>query len=348
MLSDDCSCKCGFENVSVLPGAGYEMKGAFSLDERIEYLQAYGRHTMAYSTLQPGMEYFDLPNIGFLGYKRYGSTDFVLAHPISAEEDREQLLEAFLREHPGACFVQVYEPVATLLRDNFGYFSIQMGIETWLDGRNWNLNGGDKAHLRRWINTAKNANLTVKEVETKESLWERPALEREWLQSRINTAKLRFLVRDDYTEPKSRRLSRLFGAYQDSKLMGLVEFDPIFEKKVLIGYYADIVQFRDDAPNGTCDLIIATAFSIFFNEGVGKLSLGLAPLAKLRRCQSEPPLLRGFLSFLYRRTTFLYNFQGVYFHKEKYRGEEIPVFYATKHRNAFPGVMKLFRLVGVI
>ena len=324
------------------------MVEAFSLDERIEYLHAYGSHSLSYSTLQSGLAYFDVPNVGFIGYRQHGSIDFVLANPICAEENRENLLTIFLAQHPTACFVQINEPVAALLRNNFHFYTIQMGVETWLDSSAWNLKGGDKAHLRRWINTARNAGLSVVEVEAQEIVSERPALEREWLQSKRNAAKLKFLVRDVYTESKCIRQGRLFAAYQGPMLVGLVDFDPIFEEKTLLGYYADIVQSKEQAPNGTCDLIITTAFAIFIKEGIRKLSLGMSPLAKLRPCLGEPALLRIFLSFLYRRTNFLYNFQGMYFHKEKYRGEEIPVFYATRRWNAFSEVMKLFRLVGVI
>jgi lysylphosphatidylglycerol synthetase-like protein (DUF2156 family) len=141
---------------------------------------------------------------------------------------------------------------------------------------------------------------------------------------------------------------RLFVAYQHGSLIGLVEFDPIFEEGNVRGYYADIVQFTSNAPNGTSDLIITTAFSKFRSEGVRRLSLGLAPLAKLMASPSEPPLLRRFLSFLYGHANWLYNFQGVYFHKAKYFGEEIPVFCATRRRNAFPDMIRLFRLIGII
>jgi len=113
------------------------------------------------------------------------------------------------------------------------------------------------------------------------------------------------------------------------------------------GYYADIVRMIPGAPNGTSDLIIATALQEFIGEKATILSLGLAPLAKLAPCSNEPLFMRRLLSLLYVAGNRIYSFKGNYFHKEKYRGEEVPVFYTTKHRNAFGELLRVFRLVGV-
>lgn len=130
--------------------------------------------------------------------------------------------------------------------------------------------------------------------------------------------------------------------------MALVEFDPIFRDKTLFGYYVNLVQFRKHAPNGASDYIVTTAFEEFMREGVRYLSFGMSPLAQLTSCGNEPPLVRWIGSWLYRNGNSFYNFKGNYFHKQKYRGKEMPVFYATAKRNALPDVFRLFRLVGII
>ena len=323
-------------------------KVRFSIAERLEYLQAYGSHTMAYSLLQRDMDYLDLPRVGFLGYRVQGGTAFVLANPICADNDVSTLLEQFLAEHPKACFVQTTEPVSSLLRDEFYYYPVQMGVETWLNGNTWNLQGKGKSHLRRWLNSAKKAGLTVTELGQGEHLQERHKLQEEWLQSRTKSYALRFLTRESYRNSAFAHRVRSFAAYNGTTLEGVVEFDPIFNASTVSGYYVNLVQFTKDAPHGTSDIIIEFALTQFMKEGSHKLSLGMSPLAKLSPCVNEPPFVRALGNWLYRHANALYSFQGNYFHKEKYRGEEIPVFFATRQWNALPDVIRLFRLVGIV
>jgi phosphatidylglycerol lysyltransferase len=320
---------------------------SFSLEERIHFLKEFGCRSLAYSTLQPGLRYFDVPHVGYLGYQSYGGRDFVLSSPICAENNLESLLGEFIRTREYPCFVQIYQREAEILREVFHHCVVQIGVEPWLNGATWNIHGGEKAHIRRWINTARNANVIVKQLGKGQSHCEVQRISDEWLGGKNNNGKLKFLVRDFYADPALQTLTRSYGAFQNGGLIGVVEFAPMFRAHRATGYYADIVRTIPDAPNGTSDLIIVTAFDEFIQEEAKILSLGLAPLAKLVPCSSEPPLIRKLLSLLYVTGNRLYPFKGIYFHKEKYRGEEIPVFCTTKNRSAFIELLMIFRLVGV-
>jgi lysylphosphatidylglycerol synthetase-like protein (DUF2156 family) len=222
-----------------------------------------------------------------------------------------------------------------------------MGMEFWLDGQTWTTHGGQKTHIRRWLNTARNADVTVSPIDVEKQRQDVQRVSDQWRHSRRNDGKLRFLVRDFSSDKRLDTLARPYGAFQNGGLIGVVDFAPMFRGHRATGYYADLVRMIPDAPNGTSDLIIATAFQDFIREESHTLSLGLAPFAKLRPCAHEPPFIRKLLSFLYVTGNPLYHFKGIYFHKEKYRGEEVPVFYTTKNRNAFPELVRVFRLVGV-
>ncbi len=323
------------------------MPEVFSLEERLSYLQEHGRHSLAYATLQPGLRYFDVPRVGFLGYQSYGGRDFVLSNPICADDDLETLLGEFIRTHEHPCFVQIYRREAEILRDVFHQYAVQMGVEVWLDGATWTTQGGQKTHIRRWINTARNANVRVQPLARERPQHDVQRVSDQWRASRTNERTLRFLVRDFYRDPGVQALTRPYGAFQQGALIGVVDFAPIFGSQRTTGYYADIVRMIPGAPNGTSDLIIATALQEFIGEKATILSLGLAPLAKLAPCSNEPLFMRRLLSLLYVAGNRIYSFKGNYFHKEKYRGEEVPVFYTTKHRNAFGELLRVFRLVGV-
>ena len=48
--------------------------GVFSFSERVAFLKKFGRHSMAFSALQPDMRYFDLEGIGYIAFrKKWGS-----------------------------------------------------------------------------------------------------------------------------------------------------------------------------------------------------------------------------------------------------------------------------------
>ena len=324
------------------------MSESFSPEERVRYLKEFGCHSLAYSTLQPGLRYFDVPDVGYLGYQTYGGRDFVLSSPICADNNLETLLGEFIRTHEHPCFVQVYQREADLLRDVFHHYVTPMGVEFWLHGQTWTTHGGEKTHIRRWINTARNANVTVRQIDMGELRYDLQRVSDQWRDSRRNEGKLRFLVRDFSPDPAVQAFTRPYGAFQHGGLIGVVDFAPMFRAQHATGYYADIVRTIPGAPNGTSDLIIATAFQEFIREKANILSLGLAPLAKLGPCSNEPLFIRKLLSLLYVTGNRLYPFKGIYFHKEKYRGEEIPAFYTSKNRNAVAELLKIFRLIGVL
>jgi phosphatidylglycerol lysyltransferase len=187
----------------------------------------------------------------------------------------------------------------------------------------------------------------VAELSEGEDLQERCALQTEWLQTRPKSHALTFLTRESYRDPAFAHLTRIFAAYRGETLEGLVEFDPIFCAGNTLGYYVNLVQFKKGSPNGTSDIIIEQAFSRFRKEGSHQLSFGMSPLAKLSPCMNEPLLVRSLGNWLFEHANSLYSFKGNYFHKEKYRGVEVPVFFATRQWNALPNVMRLFRLVGI-
>ena len=323
------------------------MSESFFLEERIHYLKEFGCRSLSYATLQPGLRYFDVPDVGYLSYQSYGGRDFVLSSPICAENNIETLLGEFIRTHEHPCFVQMYQREADILREVFNHYVVQIGVEHWLNGATWNIHGREKTHIRRWINTARNANVIVKQLGKGQPQCDVQRISDQWLGGKKNKRKLKFLVRDFYADPALQTLTRSYGAFQNGRLIGVVDFAPLFSAHRATGYYADNVRTNPDAPNGTSDLVIVTAFQEFIQEEAKTLSLGLAPLAKIVPCSSEPPLIRKLLSLLYITGNRLYPFKGNYFHKEKYRGEEIPVFSTAKNRYAFTELLMIFRLVGV-
>ena len=101
--------------------------------ELIPYLEKYGSHCMAYTSLETELEYFFLDNIGYIAFKRFkdwfwaiNERIIVLADPICSEDDKELILDKFLQVHPNVIFVQSSRAFAEIL-NNKGYQVNQRG-----------------------------------------------------------------------------------------------------------------------------------------------------------------------------------------------------------------------------
>jgi hypothetical protein len=83
--------------------------------ELMPYLKQHGSTIMAYSTLQKGLSYFLIRDVGYIAYGvRHIGPSFlnlkgpvVLGDPVCHPKDRVKLAAAFLQRYPKALFMQV-------------------------------------------------------------------------------------------------------------------------------------------------------------------------------------------------------------------------------------------------
>jgi phosphatidylglycerol lysyltransferase len=317
----------------------------FSLSERVEYLKQFGNHSQSFSAMQPGMKYFDLPGVGFIGYKQKFGVAFTLGDPICAPEHREHLIGQFLNKFPSASFTQTSEDVAIMMHKRFGYHSTQFGIESYVDLKTWSLKGKKKQILRTSLNQAEKKGIVVKEsyaeLKTKE-------ISKEWIKTRkVSHKEINFLIRPmvmDYKEG-----TRSFYAYQDGEPVGFIFFDPIYENNKIVSYVPNISRACASFKQGIWYALMIHAMDVFKEEGVERVDLGLIPLAGLGETQShESRLLKGIMKFVYEKCNFLYNFKGLHFTKSRFRGNDFKIYYC--HKRALPsrdilGIMLLSNLL---
>src|SRR5690554_288314 len=319
--------------------------GSFSFSERVQYLKEFGAHSQSFSTLQPGMKYFDIPGVGYLGYMTHWGKTFVLSDPVCAPEHFELLLTRFHQRFPNASYIQVTKPVVDILHRNFGLYGTQFGSESRIELSNWTLSGKKKQILRTAINQAEKQGITVKERFSDDNT-------REIAEASIRTRKckineIRFLIRPmemGYTENE-----RHFYAYQNGQAVGFIFFDPINHKNRIISYVPNISRANAEFKQGIFYTIMAHAMEVFKEEGVPYLDLGLIPLMLAPDDEAqESKLLKRMLRLVYEKGNFLYNFKGLEFTKSRFRGE-IEKTYCC-HRSAMPLLefVTMFRLTRLI
>ncbi len=319
--------------------------GAHSFSERVAYLKKFGGHSQSFSTLQPGMEYFDLPGVGYIGYMRKWGMTFVLSDPVAAPEDFAPLLERFHLRHPKACYIQVSKPVVDFLHRRFGLYGTQFGSESRIPLESWSLSGKKKQVLRTALNQAEKNGITVKERFSDDHTRE---ISEAWIRThKCKNNEIRFLIRPmqmDYRENE-----RHFYAYQDGKAVGFIYFDPIYRNNRIISYVPNISRANANFRQGIFYTLMAHAMAVFKAEGVPYLDLGLIPLSLDGDTEhQESRLLKRLLHGLYNHGNFLYNFQGLEFTKSRFRGTTCKTYCC--HRRAIPALefFAMFKLTRLL
>jgi lysylphosphatidylglycerol synthetase-like protein (DUF2156 family) len=102
-------------------------------EEVFQYIKMYGYHTMAYSILQPKMNYFIIDGIGIVAYSKlgkHGKTRYVLGDPLVSTQYQEYLIDEFLKVFPKSCFLQISQSTAKILHFKHNFFANILGTET--------------------------------------------------------------------------------------------------------------------------------------------------------------------------------------------------------------------------
>ncbi len=301
------------------------------------YLQQHGSHCMAYTSLEPSMEYFVVEGLGYIAYTRVKhwfwarkERKVVLADPICDPKNYAEIVRLFIKKYPNVIFMEASKTLAEVL-DSMGYEVNQFGVETDIPITNFDLKGKQRAKLRQWRNKCQRENVTVKEqaIEDCENTEEIKALSKHWLEKK-GGQEYSFLVRPlRYTNDKD---ARYFWAYKNDKLIGLAVFDPIYKDGKVIGYYHNMDRINDNAPHGTSAFIILKAIEIFQQEAVQYVSLGMSPLCLQRGLSNEfnyRRYTRKAFWYAFDKLNFIYPFKGNASHKNKFNGEKNPVYISS-------------------
>ena len=296
---------------------------AFGFEERMSYMRAYGNHCMSFSTLQPGMKFFDVPGKGFIAHRPIWGAQLVLSDPVCDEKDREFMIRTFLLKYPNSAFIQITEPVAELMTRTFGCYATQFGIETRIDLEQWGLSGKKKQILRTAVNQAKKQNVVIRESMEDEKYHE---LSDRWMTTRkIKNREVGFLIRpmDMTLDMEYLQETRKFFAHIDDELIGFIFFDPVYQSGDIISYVPNISRFSHAFRQGIFYAIMVHAMEKFKKEGLKELNLGLSMLVLDNADREfESRTLKNIQRLVYRYGNWIYNFKGIEFTKSRFGGTE--------------------------
>ncbi len=327
-----------------------------SKSDLIPYLEKYGSHCMAYTSLEPTMEYFVIDGVGYIAFISYKhwlwarqERKIVLADPVCDKKHYKNIITLFIKKYPNTIFVQSSRELAQVLVQE-GYQVNQFGIETEIPVENFELKGKQRAKLRQWRNKCQREGVEIEEkpIDDCSNISEIKALSQNWLDNK-GGGEYSFLVRPlRYEKEKD---VRYFWAYKDQQLIGFATFDPIYLDSKVIGYYHNIDRIGVNAPHGTGASIVLHAIEVFKQEGLTFVSLGMSPLCLQRGFSTElnfNRFTRKAFWYAFEKLNFIYPFQGNASHKNKFNGMKKPVYISTTDGMGLRQVFVMMKAIGMI
>lgn len=324
----------------------------FTEDERRDYLTQFGWQSNAYFNLQDGVDYFDVPNVGFIAFHRQrrlrGEVPIVFTRPVCAPWNLERLLRFFLDRHgERVIFVCIDEEVAAILRQ-FGFTTNVVSTEFDIPVQGFELKGQKMRYLRQAQNRCEKVidvrELTCSQTDRNEVM----ALSNAWLRSKaVKNRELRLTTRPP--EYVDRWGVRRFYAFKEGELVGFVFFDPFFRDGRVIGYMANVLRSKPGLrPHGVLDYVILKAVEKFRAEGLEVFSLGQSPLHGIVPCKGESKFLRRCGALAYEKGGFLYASKDLATHKALYRAKEEKAYLAKRGLGDLATAWLLLRAMNAI
>lgn len=242
---------------------------------RARLLRAHGVDPISYSTLQPGLSYFDT-SYGYVAYAKAAGAALTLGPPVCAAGDRAQLIEKFLGAVKRPVFFYVQRDIADLVKGIGGWRSrvCPIGVDKVLS-LDAPLDADPK--VKSAVKKAAKAGLTLEEVMP--SAADRARIEEinaRYLEKAAVQLEMTFLNRPLSYDDDG--MQRMFVLRAGDELLGYASLDPYFEGGRPRGYLLNLLRFGKTSLWGVYFSSVAKLAAALRAEGVRELSLGFCPL----------------------------------------------------------------------
>jgi lysylphosphatidylglycerol synthetase-like protein (DUF2156 family) len=302
------------------------------------FLRKHGREALSYATLQAGMEYF-IDECGYIAYTTVQHPVFArrpkriaFSDPVCAPEDYERIMRNFLSVNRRAVFGCISEPCAEVLR-RLGFKVNCLGYEVELPIQTYNTKGNWKELdlIKRARNEAKREGIVIREENIENVNREQlNAVSARWIGTKkVNDREIWIYARRPVFEYEND--VRKFIAYdREGRVAGFAFYDPIYHDGQVIGYSANILRSDEQRFGRLPTAMHMEAMEKFKPDSQEVLNLNLSPFVKLEGGKFNDDFgCKMFFKLSARYGNEIYNFQGLAFHKSKYRGNEKFLYFAS-------------------
>ncbi|RMF15158.1 MAG: DUF2156 domain-containing protein [Gammaproteobacteria bacterium] len=339
-----------------LPGISHrlaESDAPSGVPGRLEQvIMRHARQSSAYFTVQAGLTHHYLHDGAFCYapvQTPFGRINLSCTDPLVSPALLPHTLADIRRLKGVPVLLGVTHEVARAASEQ-GWIVNHMGMEHSIELEHFELSGRDKKQLRHAANLNRRLPVTVVEHTHVPHIPESvQALSEAWRQSKtIQARELRLLTRPPVFKAEW-GVRKFYCHHADGRLLGFVFFDPWFENGRITGYCANILR-SDPAlcRHPILDYTLLQALKRFRQEGIRRVSLGIAPLDQLQPHPQQSGMLYRLGQFMYRYGNGLYAFQALAYHKSRYRGHTEPWFLCTPSKNALKVTWSILQGTGIL
>ena len=314
----------------------------------LEYVRLWGG-AASEAVLDPLCKTFTTAGVeGFIAYRDQPECAVAIGDPVCAAHHVSELATAFhdycKNNQKSVVYILVSKEYEQFLMQNFCKVSLEFGQEIILNPASENLLKGARGKvLRQKINHAKQSQVTVNEyLEEDQSLEEQMVqVGRQWLKNRHGPQ-----VHISQIELFSNRSGkRWFYAKHDQKIVGVLMLNQLQAKQ---GWLFDRVMATQEAPNGTNELLIATAIEHVQKDGCNYISLGLVPGDRLGDIKGLSKITGWLIRQLYSLIKLILPIKKLKRFWKKFHPKEEPAFILfSKPSISFLEIRSLFRALNV-
>lgn len=252
------------------------------------WVRQFGTDPIAYSTLQPGLRYFQT-SFGFVAYRRVGGMDITLGPPVCAVPDRRDMLRRFRAHSRRPIFCYVQRDVIQDLHDS-DLHCAGMGVDRYVDHAT--LLADPPKEVQGACRKADAADFRIQPVEFAKlgpGMRARlQAITQRYFAHAQCSSEMSFLNRPMTLHDDGLRRGFLLVKHdrEHAGAFGYAVLNPIFAHGRVSGYLLDILRFEPTRLWGIWLSTVAQLSALLAREGKA-LSLGFCPLYGIERAPAR-------------------------------------------------------------
>ena len=344
----------------VLASSGYVLAAAFApvawrgYRSHIEGFKVaglawqHGLDSLSYFAKQDDKRHFTVDGRAFVGFRVRSRVAVVAGDPVGEEGAIPGLIAGFVDHCRHNDWVPVFYEASPRYLDVFrerGLRWFKVGEEAILDLPTWSMSGGAVAKVRQFVNKIHREapDLTVMEYHRRVP---NPDLDdqledvsSEWLAGKkggemgFNLA----VFSVDHLKDKRTFVARR----ADESVEAFVTWLPYRAGRAVV---LDAMRYRDSAPPGVMDLLIAESALAFKREGLEAVSLAVAPLANADDTQTPSPYDRA-VRLIFEHFSQVYGYRTLFQFKKKFAPRWEPRYLVFPRPDLLPRIA--YALIGV-
>lgn len=298
----------------------------------------YGWNSTCFQIVNPGMEYwFGNDAASVVAYVSTKHARVVAGAPVCPKDCLDKVISEFESDAASngkrVCYFGAEGRLETFFQRSKDHSKVLLGAQPVWNPKNWESAVSGKSSLRAQLNRAVNKDVLITEWPIEKAtdshlLWE---CLHKWLDTK-GLPPLSFMI-----EPSTLfdlRNRRIFVAEHNGQIIAFLVLSPIPERS---GWLTEQFPHTPEAPNGTVELLMDTAFRKVSGEGSLYITLGLSPLSKRAEIERfENPLwLKIFLAWMRKHGQRFYNFDGLDAFKAKMAPDHWEPIFAISNERSF-------------